>query len=251
MKLKKKECDLIIFSLLIIGIASIIIIADTIFTNLILKHISIVLTVSILSTFLFYKFSFITKKRDLKFFLIFTVGGWLILPWFFTLVHELSHAITALVNGFEVLGIEINWPYGGSTYLPPDNWVILETRAIRYCWVSLSGSMISILIISILNRAIYHSKMIRFYVFFPLFMITSWWILFEIAYWITGTVSYMKGIEPSSDAYKFLYLYLQIGDPFILIDPEVLRITLVGFFLVLLIWFPINLLKRIKISGSF
>ncbi|KKM68862.1 hypothetical protein LCGC14_1456650 [marine sediment metagenome] len=250
MILKKKEHDLIFFFLLITSIVGVIIIGDLIFPVLILKHIFIVLTVSFLSTFLFYKFSFISKKRDLKFFLILTVVCWLALPWFFTLIHELSHAITSLINGFEVINIEINWPYGGETNLPPDSWVIPEVRKIGYTRVSLSGSLVSVLIISILNRGIYHIKEIRVSVFFPIFMITSWWILFEVLYWFNGITSYIKGIGMMNDAYQFLYLYLQLSDPFILIDPNLLRIIIAGIFAVLLIWFPMNLLKRIKIWGS-
>lgn len=247
MKLEKKETVLIIFYLLIISIVIIFITADFIFKILIPKHIFIVLTVSFLSVFLFYKFSFITKKGDLKFFLILTVICWMTLPFFFTLIHELSHVITALINGFEVLSIEIYWPYGGSTHLPPDNWVILESRAVGYCWISLSGSMISVLVISILNRGIYHIKKIRFSVFFPVFMITSWWILYEITYWFGGVTSYIKGIYNLNDAYTFLYLYQQFDGPFISIDPILLRYILAGVLVVLLIWFPINLLKRIRI----
>ncbi len=249
LKIEKKE-PLIIFYLLIISIVSIIIIANLIITNLVLRYIFIVLTVSILSAFLFYKFSFITKKEDMKIFLIFTVACWLTFPWFFTWIHELSHAITAFINEFEVLGVEIDWPYGGITHLPPDSWLILETRAIGYCWVYLSGSVISVLVISIINRGIYYIKKIRFSVFFPVFMITSWWILYELSYWITGTTNYIKGIYKLNDAYGFLALYLQINDPFISINPVILRDVMVLVLLILLIWFPINLLKRIRIWRS-
>ena len=182
-KIDKKEHILITFYLLLISIVGVIAIANFFISIFYLRYIFIVLTLSVLSVSLFYKFSFITKKKNLRFILIFTVFCWLALPYFFTLVHELSHTITALINGFEVLSIEIHWPYGGSTHLPPDGGIILETRAIGYCWVSFSGSVISILVISILNRGIYHIKKIRFSVFFPVFMITCWWILFEIFYW--------------------------------------------------------------------
>ena len=250
MKLEKKETVLIIFYLLIISIVIIFIAADFIFKFLIPKYIFIVLTVSFLSVFLFYKFSFITKKGDLKFFLILTVICWMTLPFFFTLIHELSHVITALINGFEVLSIEIYWPYGGRTHLSPNSWVVLKSEAVGYCWISLSGSVISVLGISILNRGIYHIKKIRFSVFFPIFLITSWWILFEIFYWLDGVTSYINGTYNLNDAYTFLYLYLQFNNPIISIDPIILRYILVGVLVVLLIWFPINLLKRIRIWSA-
>lgn len=191
---------LVIFSL-IIGVL-LLAILYLIVENVILRYIFLVFALSFFSGLFFYDVFKIMGKKDLGIYLLVALLCGLYVPWIFSFVHELSHAITAIITGIKVIGIEVYYPYGGYVFLSPH--IIAE----RYFWVPLSGSLGSISITYIFNRIIYHIKTIKFSIFFPLFMITSWRILVEVFSWIIGVDYFIKGLyDIEHDAVSFLYLF--------------------------------------------
>ncbi len=237
----KRDRCLVGFALVL----SLVIIIPAYVENDIVRHILTVLVLSTLGVLICYHYSWITEKKELEIFFLVALGSGLCLPYLFSWIHELGHAITGIINGIEALEIDVFYPYGGVTHFPP-LYFFSEDMVIKHYWIAALGSVGSVLIISILNRGLYHIKKIRFCFFFPLFVITSWGVLYEFNYLINGINDYINGINSPRDAYKFLFFYHQIDDPIIQIDPLFLRNGLIYLFIVILIWFGFNLGKRIK-----
>ncbi|KKN61160.1 hypothetical protein LCGC14_0524550 [marine sediment metagenome] len=203
--------------------------------NVILKYIFMVFALSFFSILFFYDVFKIIEKNDIVIYLSLMLFCGLVIPWYFSLIHELSHAITAIINGIEISGIEMNYPMGGVTHLEKEtNFIGRENVAIL---IFISGSLGSSLTAFILNRIAY--KKITFSVFFPLFIITSLRIVFELLGWIIGVNYFIEGLSDNGfDPVGFLY-YSQI-------DPVFLLILLIVSLIVILGWFIFNLIKRIR-----
>lgn len=210
--------------------------------NFIFRYIFLVFSLVFFSGLVFYDVIRIIEKKNLMIYLFLALLCGLFMPLIFTLIHELYHAITAIINGFRVLGIEVSYPMGGATHLAEDtNFIGRENIAIL---VYLSGSLGSVLSAGIINRIIYRLKT-EFSVFLPLFIITSFRIIGELSGWIIGIDNYIKGIDSGNDAYKVLY-YLQLDDPLILLVPLIMQGILIFSLIALLVWFAFNLIKRIR-----
>lgn len=214
--------------------------------NDILRHILLTLDLTILGALGCYFFSLITERKELKIFFLLALFSGLLLPYLFSWVHEFSHAFTILfIDEIDFLGIEVVYPYGGITRTRQP-LLIFDEDLLKLCWLNFSGSVGSIIIVLIFNRIIYHTKKISFSWFLPLFTTTSWWILYELGYWISGIDYYLDGNEVLHDAYRFLYYYLHIDNPVISIDPLILRNLVICFAIFFLIWSVLNIRKRIK-----
>lgn len=152
MKLIVRDPDLVIFPLIIGFLLPIILIF--IVENSILRHVFLVITLSFLSGFLFHGVFRIIEKKDLGLYLFLTFLCGLFMPLIFSLIHELSHAITAISLGIDVTRIEIYYPMGGITHLAKgSNFTNRENIAIM---INLSGSLGSVLSTVSIIRIIYH-----------------------------------------------------------------------------------------------
>lgn len=148
---------------------------------------------------------------------------WLI-PICFTVIHELSHVIVANMVGCDVYEIIINYP--GTSKI-----IRSETTAENSRLINIAGVLGSCTVAFVLNRIIYHKKKLHCLVFFPLYCITWTIILHELWQWIIGP------IRCTGDAWKFV-----LNTPSI--DATVLSISFYYLFLIVFIWFSINLLKK-------
>ncbi len=183
-----------------------------------------------------------THNKEGAMALILLLFCFLVFPYLFSWLHELCHAFIAIINGIEVIRIEVYYPMGGGTELAEGIFIGREKVAIlAYAF----GSIGSLLIAGIINRILYHLN-IRFSVFLPLFIITIFLIMDDLFDWIRGIEYYINGIESKHDAYYFLYYYFQIDDPLILIDPPILQGIIIFSSIVLLVWFVFNLIKIIR-----
>jgi len=210
--------------------------------NKILRHVFLVLSFSFFGGLLFYGVFGIIEKKDLGIYFLLALFCGLCIPSIFSLIHELFHAITVIINGIEVIGIKVDYPMGGSTFMPEGtNFTNREDIAI---WINLSGSLGSFPLAVIINRVAY--KKFRFSIFLPLFMITIFRIVSECFGWIGGIGDYINGIDSGNDIYKVLY-YLQLDKHLIRIIPLIILGVLIFFLLALIVWFVgFNLIKRIR-----
>ena len=241
MKFERRDRDWLIYSLIIGALLPMILIFVA--KNTILKYVFLVLTVSFLGGFFLYDFFIIREKKDLWIFLFLAIVCGLCIPYIFTWIHELSHAITVNHFGIDVTKIKVCYPMDGDTFMPEGtNFTNRENIAI---WINLSGSLGSFPLAIAINRIIYHVK-IRFSIFLPLFTITIFRIVSELCGWIGGIQDYIYGIDSGNDIFKVLY-YLQLDGHLIRIIPLIILGVLIFFLLALLVWFVgFNLIKRIR-----
>ena len=240
MKLIRIDPDLVIYSLMIGFLLPMILIF--IVKNYILRYVFLVLTLSFFGGFFFYGIFRVMEKKDLGIYLFLALLCGLYMPWIFSWIHELSHAITVINLGIDVTGIEVYYPMGGNTYFAEGtNFTDRESIAIL---INLSGSLGSFQSAVIINRIIYHFK-IKFSIFLPLFTITIFRIVSEFIGWIRGIGDYINGIDSGNDVYRVLY-YLQLDKLLIPMVPLIIQATLIFFLIVLLVWFAVNLRKRIR-----
>ncbi len=102
------------------------------------------------------------------------------LPYVFTFVHEISHAVTAAAYGGQVRSITI-YAFGGGLVeyysLPPDH---------RRSFVSLAGALGSTIFGLTLAIIIYRKKKMKLEVFVPIYIQIGRYILGEVIYWHNG-----------------------------------------------------------------
>lgn len=239
MKLIRRDPDQVIYSLMIGFLLPMILIF--IVKNYILSYVFLVLALSFLGGYFFYGFR-IMEKKDLGIYLFLALFCGLFMPYIFSWIHELSHAITVIINGIDVTGIKVDYPMDGNTYFAEGtNFTNRESIAI---WINLSGSLGSFPSAVIINRVAY--KKIRFSIFLPLFMITIFRIVSECCGWIGGIGDYINGIDSGNDIYRVLY-YLQLDELLIPMVPLIILGVLIFFLLALIVWFVgFNLIKRIR-----
>ena len=65
------------------------------------------------------------------------------IPYCISWIHELSHAITAIMNGYKATNIEVSWPHGGSTTLLFESPFLTGDEVNKYSLVIATGSIIS------------------------------------------------------------------------------------------------------------
>lgn len=149
----------------------------------------------------------------------------LLLPFCFVVIHELSHAIVAKMVGCEVYEIIIEYP--GTSKV-----IYSEGTPEQGRLISIAGTLGSFTIAFTLNRIVYHKKKIHYLVFLPLYFGTWFWLLYELLRWATDPLKY------SGDAGVFLYY-----------TPGISATILSSFFYwilyIVVFWFLINFLKKI------
>ncbi len=241
MKFERRDRDWLIYSLLIGTLLPSILYLFV--ENKILRHVFLVLSFSFFGGLLFYGIFRIMEKKDLLIYLILAIVCGLCIPYLFTWIHELSHAITVNHFGIDVTKIKVCYPMGGATSMPEG--IDFTNREGIAIWINLSGSLGSFPFAVTINRIIYHVK-IKFSIFLPFFMITIFRIVSEAWGWIEGITAFVFGIDSGNDIFKVLY-YLQLDKHLIRIIPLIILGALIFFLLALIVWFfRFNLIKRIR-----
>lgn len=209
-----------------------------IYAYTVIKFVSAVIIMSILGVIIFYYCFLITEKKEIIIFFSLILFWCLVLPPLFTMIHEFLHIFVAKLNGIDVLGFRVKYPYHGVTYFPPGPILVSKSEAMAWCQIYIAGSLGSSFIAILSNRILYHKT--RFSVFYPLNIATGFWILFELTYWIEGIDYYINGITSESDAYKFLFLYLQFED----LSPLFLKIILQLCYVAIIFWLGGSVIKK-------
>ena len=121
------------------------------------------------------------------------------LPYVFTFVHEVSHAITATAYGGQVLNIFIYASGGGLVeYI---SLPIYYRRAL----VSLAGTFGSTIFGLSLAIVIYRKKKMKLEVFVPIYLQIGQSILYQIVYWRNGV------LQEFGDPWHFLMYLPQVS----------------------------------------
>lgn len=209
-----------------------------IYAYTIIKFVIAVIIMSILGVIIFYECFLISEKKEIITFFSLILFGCLVLPPLFTVIHELSHIFVAKLNGIDVLGFCVRYPYYGVTYFPPGPILVSKSEAMAWCQIFIAGSIGSSFIAILSNRILYHKS--KFSVFYPLNIVTGFYILFELTYWIEGIDYYINDITSESDAYKFLFLYLQFED----LSPLFLKIILQICYVAIIFWLGVSIIKK-------
>ena len=160
------------------------------------------------------------------------------IPYCISWIHELSHAITAIMNGFKVTNIEVSWPHGGSTTLQFESPFLTGDEVKKYSLVLVAGSIGAFCVSLGLTRIIYHIKKVKFIFFLPIFITLSHRMLYEIKYWIDGINYWREGILVVHDSAQLLNINSNI-------NPLGLLIFLICLMFLIIIWLLINLVRDI------
>jgi len=158
------------------------------------------------------------------------------IPYFISWIHELSHAITAIMNGFKVTNIEVSWPHGGSTTLQFESPFLTGDEVKKYSLVLVAGSIGAFCVSLGLTRIIYHIKKVKFKFFLPIFITLGHRMLYEIKYWIDGINYWREGISVVHDSTKLLNINSNI-------NPLGLLIFLICLIFLIITWLGINLVR--------